>query len=63
METQLAFLKANPGLTSGMITITCTSGRIQEARLCLTRDLQPRRCGADVARDCALENAVFDPME
>lgn len=57
-----AFLKANPTLEPDMITITCKSNRIQEARICLTRDLQPRTCGADVIRDCSLDNALFDPV-
>lgn len=57
-----AFLAVNPGLSPDMITITCKSSRIQEARICLTRGLKPRVCGADVIRDCALGNALFDPI-
>ena len=57
-----AFLEANPGLDADMITITCRSGRIQEARLCLTRDMQPRRCGSDVIRDCSAQDALLDPI-
>lgn len=55
-----AFLEANPGLTREGITITCAEGRIQEARICLTRDLIPRRCGADVIRDCTMTNALME---
>ncbi|RVT82236.1 ribonuclease T [Rhodobacteraceae bacterium CCMM004] len=57
-----AFLEANPDLAADGITITCKGGRIQEARLCLTRDLAPRRCGADVIRDCRLDDALLDPV-
>ena len=57
-----AFLQANPAWHPDMVTITCREGRIQEARLCLTRDLQPRLCGADVRRDCTLQDALFDPI-
>lgn len=56
-----AFLEANPGLSAGQITITCDNGLIGEARICLTRDLEPRACGADVARDCRLPDALMDP--
>jgi ribonuclease T2 len=56
-----AFLEANPGLARDEITITCKNGLIQEARLCLTRELEPRRCGADVIRDCRLKDAVLEP--
>ena len=52
-----AFLKANPDWRADMLTITCKQGRIQEARLCLTRDLEPRVCGRDVIRDCSMSNA------
>ncbi|SLN22365.1 ribonuclease T2 family protein [Roseisalinus antarcticus] len=57
-----AFLRDNPGLVRDAITITCRSGQIQEARLCLTRDLEFRRCGADVIRDCTLDDALLHPM-
>ncbi|MCE0504341.1 ribonuclease T2 [Roseivivax sp. GX 12232] len=57
-----AFLKENPGLAPDMLTVTCRSGRIQEARLCLTRDLAPRDCGADVVRDCRLDDALMAPI-
>lgn len=58
-----AFLKDNPNLAPDMITITCKSRRIQEARICLTRDLEPRVCGADVIRDCTMQDALFDPVK
>ncbi len=54
-----AFLEVNPGLEAGMITITCKADMIQEARICLTRDLTPRACAADVARDCTLGDALL----
>jgi len=54
-----AFLAANPELEPDMITITCKSGMIQEARICLTKDLEPRVCGTDVRRDCRATSAEF----
>jgi ribonuclease T2 len=57
-----AFLEANPGLTRDQITITCDEGFIQEARICLTRDLAPRRCGPDVIRDCRLNDAIMEAV-
>jgi ribonuclease T2 len=57
-----AFLEANPAWTPDMLTITCKSDHIQEARLCLTRDLEPRVCGRDVVRDCSAERALFEPV-
>ena len=57
-----AFLKANPGWTPDMLTITCRDGRIQEARLCLSKTLDPVPCGRDVVRDCRMQDALFDPV-
>lgn len=54
-----AFLKTNPDWQADMLTITCRDGHIQEARLCLTKDLTPRPCGADVVRDCQMKDALF----
>jgi len=57
-----AFLRDNPGLQRDQITVTCRSGHIQEARICLTRSLEFRRCGSDVIRDCTLQDALFEPV-
>ena len=57
-----AFLKENPDLAADGLTITCRDGFIQEARVCLSRDLQPVPCGRDVIRDCSLDKARFDPL-
>lgn len=59
---EAAFLEENPGLSRDQITITCKQGLIQEARICLTPNLAPRRCGADVVRDCRLQDAVLEPV-
>ena len=57
-----AFLEANPGMTRDQVTVTCSDGLIQEVRICLTPDLDPRRCGADVIRDCTLKDAVLEAV-
>jgi len=59
---EAAFLEENDELAPDQITITCKQGRIQEARICLTRDLELRDCGADVIRDCASTDALLDPI-
>lgn len=55
-----AFLDANPGLAPDQITVTCKAGLVQEVRICLTKDLDPRRCAADTIRDCRLPDAVLE---
>lgn len=57
-----AFLEANPGLARDQITITCADGMIQEARICLTKDLAPRRCGDDGLRDCRMKDALMEAV-
>jgi len=57
-----AFIEANPSLTREKITITCKSDMIQEARICLSKSLEPRRCGDDVIRDCRLQDAGFQAV-
>lgn len=59
-EVEAAFLAVNPGMTADMVTVTCRDGAIYEVRVCLTRDLAPRRCGADAIRDCRLPAARLD---
>lgn len=56
-----AFLEVNPGLKPDMLTVTCKAGMIEEVRICLTRDLAPRPCGADVLRGCRMRDALLPP--
>ncbi len=58
-----AFLAENAALFADALTVTCEAGRIDEVRICLSREeLTPRRCGADVVRDCAIGDALLDPV-
>lgn len=57
-----AFVAANPGLDRDMLTVTCRDGHIQEVRVCLSKTLDPVPCGRDVARDCRLNDALFEPV-
>ncbi|SNR24986.1 ribonuclease T2 family protein [Puniceibacterium sediminis] len=57
-----AFIRDNPVLEPDMITITCKDARIQEARVCLSKSLDPVPCGQDVVRDCRMKDALFDPV-
>lgn len=59
---EAAFLDANPGMARDEITVTCDQGMIQEVRICLTKDLEPRRCAADSIRDCRMKDAVLEAV-
>ncbi len=55
---EAAVIAANPGLTPGMLLITCRRDAVYELRLCLTRDLAPRPCAPQtLLRACALDAA------
>lgn len=58
-----AFLKANPELEADGVTITCRNAQIHEARICLSRALEPVPCGQDVVRDCRMKDAFFAPIK
>jgi ribonuclease T2 len=57
-----AFVTANPGLEPDAITVTCRDRHILEARICLSRALDPVPCGRDIAQDCRLRDALFAPV-
>jgi ribonuclease T2 len=59
-EVEAAILAANPGLSEGGLVVTCGAGRIEEVRVCLTRDLEPRGCAADVARAACRTRGALD---
>lgn len=58
---EAAFIEANPALTEDMMVTSCRRDTLVELRLCLTRDLQPRPCDAEV-RSCALRAATLLPL-
>lgn len=47
-----AFIETNPGMTPEGITVTCDAGHLDEVRICLTREFEPRDCAPDIRRDC-----------
>ena len=62
IDIERAFVDANPGLRTDMMSVACRRGVLQEVRICLTPGLEPRRCGADVIRDCTMTDAALDAV-
>jgi len=56
-----AFLEANPKLSKDAIEITCKSGNIQEARICLTKQLDPIACTTKRG-SCGMETYDLPPI-
>jgi ribonuclease T2 len=64
-EIENEFLKANQGLTPGMISIACgRKKRLREIRICFTKDLRLRPCGANEsqAKLCQLNKIIMPPV-
>jgi ribonuclease T2 len=57
-----AFVKANPGLAADDISLDCNRSRLRELRICLTRDLKFRSCGAGQGRSCRADTLVLPPV-
>jgi ribonuclease T2 len=61
-ELEDAFIKANPGLSSSAISVTCDSKRLNEVRICLSKDLQFRSCEEIDHRACRREQVLMPPV-
>ena len=61
-DLEAAFIKANPGLSSSAIAITCDSRRLSEVRICLSKDLQFRSCEEIDRRACRRDQVLMPPM-
>jgi ribonuclease T2 len=61
-EVEEAFVKANPGMKREGIAVTCSSTRLSEVRICLTRDLQFRDCHDVDRRACRRDKLVMPPV-
>jgi len=61
-----AFKEANPKLARDMIAVTCggSGPRLQEVRICFSRDGEPRSCGAslDQRRLCRADRLFVPPV-
>jgi ribonuclease T2 len=57
-----AFIKANPGLTSSAIAVTCNSTRLSEVRICMSKDLQFQPCDEIDRRACRRDQVVMPPV-
>lgn len=61
-EIEEAFIKANPGLSSSAISVVCTSRRLSEVRLCMSKDMQFRACEEIDRRACRRDDVVMPPV-
>ena len=58
---QKAFLESNPALTHWNIAVTCDNQMLREVRICLSKELSPHPCGADI-RACKMSAVELDAV-
>jgi len=61
-EVEEAFIKANPGLAPEGVSISCGSRRLDEVKICMTRDLQFRGCEEIERRTCRRDRLIMPPV-
>ena len=61
-DIEVAFIKANPGLSASAVSVTCNRNRLSEVRICLSKDLQFRACEEIDRRACRRDEVVMPPM-
>jgi ribonuclease T2 len=61
-DLEETFIKVNPGLSSSAISATCDSKRLNEVRICLSKDLQFRSCEEIDRRACRRDQVLLPPI-
>jgi ribonuclease T2 len=61
-DVEDAFIKANPGLSSDAVAVTCDRTRLSEVRICLNKDLQFRSCEEIDRRACRRDTVLMPPI-
>jgi ribonuclease T2 len=61
-DVEDAFVKANPGLSSDAIAVTCDRTRLSEVRICLNKDLQYHSCPEIDQRACRRDSVLMPPI-
>jgi len=61
-DVQDAFVAANPGLSRDGIAIGCDNRRLNEVRICLSKDLKFRDCADIARRTCRREQLSMPPV-
>jgi ribonuclease T2 len=56
-----AFVKANPGLSPGAISVTCDATRLTEVRICMSKELGFHDCPDVAQRACRRQQIVMPP--
>jgi ribonuclease T2 len=61
-EIKQKFEGANAGFSSESVHVLCSGRFVSEVRVCFSKDLRPRACGAGVRDTCAVNPAILRPV-
>ena len=61
-EVEDAFVKANTGMTRDSISVACDAKRLNEIRICMSKDFKFQDCPDVVQRSCKRETLVMPPV-
>jgi ribonuclease T2 len=61
-EVEEAFIRANPGLSSPAMSVTCDSKRLSEVRICMNKEMQFRACEEIDRRACRRDQVLMPPI-
>jgi ribonuclease T2 len=60
-EIEQKFLAANPGMTRRGIAASCEGRKLDEIRICMTKDLQFRDCAEVDRQGCRIADITLPP--
>ena len=61
-QVEEAFVKSNPGLTRGAVSVSCDSRRLTEIRICMSKELGFRDCPEVSRRACRRAQIIMPPL-
>jgi ribonuclease T2 len=61
-EVEDAFVQANPGMTRTSISVACDSKRLNEVRICMSKDFKFQDCPDVTQRSCRRDKLVMPPV-
>jgi ribonuclease T2 len=62
-EMRKRFAEANPKFQENSFAVACSGRFLQEVRVCLTTDFEPRACSKDVLRgQCKVDEMILRPV-
>lgn len=61
-DIEQAFINANAGLKADSIAVSCSQQKLQEVRICLSKDLSFTECREVDNRGCRISNAEILPI-